>query len=147
MKSRTCFKTYFLPTPLSFLAVGDRFCIPTSSSHSIFKCIVNTLTELIPQYKIKQQLLLYSNKKYCFARVCDHSARFIDVFIEMSGRMHDARVFRNNPLFLKLTDNQNPLLQRNQYLIGDYTYPLMINLMKTPFRNNGHLLKRAIIGD
>ncbi|XP_018398475.1 PREDICTED: putative nuclease HARBI1 [Cyphomyrmex costatus] len=75
--------------------------------------------------------------------VCDHSKRFIDVFIGMPGRMHDARVFRNSPLFRKLTDQQNPLLQRNQHLIGDCAYPLMVNLM-TPFRDNGHLLPSQV---
>ncbi|XP_025157190.1 putative nuclease HARBI1 [Harpegnathos saltator] len=69
--------------------------------------------------------------------VCDHSARFIDVFIGMPGRMHDARVFRNSSLFQKLTDRENPLLT-HEHLIGDSAYPLMYNLM-TPFRDNGHL--------
>lgn len=61
----------------------------------------------------------------------------------MPGRMHDARVFRNSLLFQKLIDQQNPLLQRNQHLIGDCAYPLMINLM-TPFRDNGRLLPSQV---
>lgn len=56
----------------------------------------------------------------------------------MPGKMHDARVFRNSRLFQMLMDQENPILQREQHLIGDCAYPLMLNLM-TPFRDNGHL--------
>ncbi|XP_011149399.1 putative nuclease HARBI1 [Harpegnathos saltator] len=70
--------------------------------------------------------------------VCDHKARFIDVFLGMPGRMHDARVFRQSELFTQLNNVGNPLLFPNMHLIGDSAYPLMINLM-TPFRDNGHL--------
>ncbi|XP_071576796.1 putative nuclease HARBI1 [Temnothorax nylanderi] len=84
----------------------------------------------------------YFNKKQFHSiilqGVCDHSARFIDVFIGMPGRMHDARVFRNSRLFQMLTDRENPILLQRQHLIGDCAYPLMLNLM-TPFRDNGHL--------
>jgi len=76
-------------------------------------------------------------RKKIFTGVCDHSARFIDLFIGMPGRMHDARVFRNSRIFQMLTNQENPLLQ-HEFLIGDSAYPLMLNLM-TPFRDNGHL--------
>jgi len=72
--------------------------------------------------------------------VCDHKARFIDVFIGMPGRMHDARVFRQGELFAQLNNAANPLLPCNMHLLGDSAYPLMQNLM-TPFRHNGHLTR------
>jgi len=72
--------------------------------------------------------------------VCDHKARFTDIFIGMPGRMHDARVFRQSELFARLNRAENPILPPNMHLIGDSAYPLMINLM-TPFRDNSHLTR------
>ncbi|XP_011883994.1 PREDICTED: putative nuclease HARBI1 [Vollenhovia emeryi] len=67
--------------------------------------------------------------------VCDHKGQFIDCYIGMPGRMHDARVFRNSPLFNAIG---NGLIPENRHIIGDSAYPLLRNLM-TPFKDNGHL--------
>ncbi|KAJ8979101.1 hypothetical protein NQ317_014113 [Molorchus minor] len=57
----------------------------------------------------------------------------------MPGRVHDARVFRNSPLYNRLIGNPPPhLLPPAQHLLGDAAYPLLPNLLK-PFRDNGHL--------
>lgn len=72
--------------------------------------------------------------------VCNHKALFIDVFIGMPGRMHDARVFRQSELFTRLNQGENILLPADMHLLGDAAYPLMTNLM-TPFRDNGHLTR------
>lgn len=63
---------------------------------------------------------------------------FIDIFIGLPGRMHDARVFRNGPLYQRLTDLENPFLPPSSHLIGDDAYLLMMNVMML-LRNNGHL--------
>lgn len=55
----------------------------------------------------------------------------------MPGRMHDACVFRNSPLFRALKDRRNQLLHE-EHIIADSAYKLMYNVM-TPFRDNGHL--------
>lgn len=55
----------------------------------------------------------------------------------MPGRMHDARVFRQSPLFESLRNEIN-LIPKKYHLIGDTAYPLLLNLM-TPFKDNGHL--------
>ncbi|KAF2887456.1 hypothetical protein ILUMI_18717 [Ignelater luminosus] len=73
-------------------------------------------------------------------RVCDDHKIFTDIFIGILGRVHDARVFRNSPLFEQLTGNP-ALLPPNQHLIGDAAYPLLTILMK-PFRNSDHLTPR-----
>lgn len=52
--------------------------------------------------------------------------------------MHDARVFRLCPLYERLMDVDNPLLDENKHIIGDVAYPLSVNLMK-PYSDNGHL--------
>ena len=52
--------------------------------------------------------------------------------------MHDARVFRNSPLYNHLIDGDNPILPPHLHLIGDAAYPLMQHVM-TPYRNTGHL--------
>lgn len=70
--------------------------------------------------------------------VCDNKMLFIDIFIGMPGRMHDARVFRSSPLYLKII-GLPPLINAQQHLLGDSAYPLMNNLL-VPFRDNGHLM-------
>lgn len=174
------FSIWILAKPESFLAAGDRFGLPKSTSYYVFKEIVTILAGLIPNY------ITWPNRRRCheteiiFRRrsrgfpgvvgmidgchipikapagnpidfynrnkihsiilqgVCDHKARFIDVFIGMPGRMHDARVFRQSELFTQLNNAENLLLPPNMHLLGDSAYPLMTNLM-TPFRDNGHL--------
>lgn len=61
----------------------------------------------------------------------------------MPGRMHDARVFRNSPIFRKLNGNP-PLLPPHQHIIGDTAYPLMENLVK-PYIDNGHLTRPQVL--
>lgn len=78
------------------------------------------------------------NEGFVFLGVCDYRMIFIDVFIGMPGRVHDARVFRSSDIYQKLTNENNPLLPRELHLLGDSAYPLMRNLL-TPYRDNGHL--------
>lgn len=59
--------------------------------------------------------------------------KFLDVYIGVPGRVHDARVFRTSPIFAQVHAMPN-----NLHLLGDSAYPLSINVM-TPFRDNGHL--------
>ncbi|XP_018403340.1 PREDICTED: putative nuclease HARBI1 [Cyphomyrmex costatus] len=74
---------------------------------------------------------------------CDHKGVFIDCHIGMPGRMHDARVFRNSPLYNQIRNAEMPLIPNDMHLIGDSAYPLMQNVM-VPFRDNGHLLPSQI---
>lgn len=73
--------------------------------------------------------------------ICDHKARFIDIFVGLPGRMHDARVFRQSEIFRRLTNN---LLPSDHHIIGDAAYPLLVNLL-TPYRDTGHLTRAQII--
>lgn len=50
MDKKLLFTIWLLSKPESFLAVGDRFDIPTSTGHGIFKSIICALAELMPQY-------------------------------------------------------------------------------------------------
>lgn len=68
---------------------------------------------------------------------CNDKREFIDVFAGIAGRVHDARVFRQSPLFTLLTGNDRPI-DESQHLLGDNAYPLLPFLMK-PYRDNGHL--------
>lgn len=70
--------------------------------------------------------------------VCNDRREFIDVFTGIAERVHDARVFRQSPLFILLTGNDPPI-HENQQLLGDNAYPLLPFLMK-PYRDNGHLI-------
>ncbi|CAL1689766.1 unnamed protein product [Lasius platythorax] len=50
LNKKILFTIWLLSKPESFLAVGDRFDIPTSTGHDIFKSIICALAELMPQY-------------------------------------------------------------------------------------------------
>lgn len=48
--------------------------------------------------------------------------------------MHDARVLKNSPIYQCIKNERNPLLLPEVHIIGDFPYPLMINLI-TSFRD------------
>ncbi|KAK5647828.1 hypothetical protein RI129_002720 [Pyrocoelia pectoralis] len=70
--------------------------------------------------------------------VCDHKCLFIDIFVGMPGRVHDARAFRVSPLYDRIISENAPLIPDNFHLLGDSAYPIMKNVM-VPYRDNGHL--------
>lgn len=79
-----------------------------------------------------------------FIGVCDHRNRFINIFVGLPGRMHDARIFRCSNLYRQIRNVEEPLLPAQLHLIGDAAYPLLTNLM-TPYRDTGHLTREQII--
>lgn len=78
-----------------------------------------------------------------FIRICNHRGLFIDCFIGIPGRSHDANVFRHSPVHGRIMNEEAPLIPKKMHLIGDSAYPLLMNLM-TPFRDNGHLTRSEI---
>lgn len=67
--------------------------------------------------------------------VCDNKMRFVDVFAGYPGSVHDARVFKESPLFEML---ERKGIVKEGHLLGDAAYPLKTYLL-TPYRDNGHL--------
>lgn len=63
--------------------------------------------------------------------VCREDKRFSDIYCGWSGKVHDARVYRNQPLSQRVVCGVN-------HIVDDAAYPLTGNLL-TPYRNNGHL--------
>ncbi|XP_048750321.2 uncharacterized protein LOC125662190 [Ostrea edulis] len=83
----------------------------------------------------------YNRKDYysvVLQAVVREDLRFIDVFAGFPGKVHDARIFRNSPLFVN-----GPALCRDGHLLGDSAYPNLTWLL-TPFRDNGHLTEAQI---
>lgn len=76
--------------------------------------------------------------------MCDHKGCFINLYVGLPGRMHDAHVFRRSNLYRQLSNAENPLLPLDLHLIGDAAYLLLPNLM-TPFRDTDHLTIVKII--
>lgn len=68
--------------------------------------------------------------------VCDAKLRFTDIQTGWPGSVHDARVFRNSPLYTLL---ENGNLPEEYHLLGDSAYTLQ-PYMLVPYRDNGHLL-------
>ncbi|XP_061195126.1 putative nuclease HARBI1 [Saccostrea echinata] len=78
----------------------------------------------------------YNRKDYysvVLQAVVREDLRFIDVFAGFPGKVHDARIFHNSPLFI-----HGQALCREGHLLGDSAYPNLTWLL-TPFRDNGHL--------
>ena len=78
----------------------------------------------------------YNRKDYysvILQAVVSHDLRFIDVYTGWPGKVHDARVFQNSPLF-----QSGPGKCGNYHILGDSAYP-NISWLLTPFQDNGHL--------
>jgi hypothetical protein len=74
-----------------------------------------------------------------FQAVCDHTLCFTDVFAGYPGKVHDARVYRNSPLYESVTGEGGQLtFPDNSYILGDGAYPIHPRLL-TPFRDTGRL--------
>lgn len=65
--------------------------------------------------------------------ICQKDLRFVDVLVGWPGSVHDAGVFRNSEVSIKINEMPDDL-----HILGDSAYPLEVNLM-TPFRDNGQL--------
>lgn len=85
--------------------------------------------------------------------VCDHQGRFLDIFVGYPGSVHDARILKNSPIYLRGT-----YPPPGYFLLGDGGYPCLENPLAliTPFRqpvagmaeqrfNNHHSRARCII--
>ena len=73
--------------------------------------------------------------------VCDMDMKFIDVFCGFPGSVHDARVFRNSPLFVDAERNKDLLFPGNSHWIGDTAYPLKPWIL-TPYKDTGCLTRQ-----
>ena len=97
-----------------------------------------------PHHKtIRKRCGLLQQERFLFVilqAVVREDIRFIDVFARYPGKVHDARVFRNSPLFLN-----GPVLCRDCHwpVLGDSAYPNLPWLL-APFRDNGHLTNSQI---
>ncbi|KAJ8969118.1 hypothetical protein NQ317_003996 [Molorchus minor] len=119
-EKKLLFTIWVLSKPESFLSAGDRFNIAKSTAHQIFfNTIVNS--------KFITKLLILQ-------AVCNDRKQFIDIFVKMPGRVHDARVFRLCDLFTLLT-RDHAAIHENEHFV-DAAYPLF---PLKPYRDNGHL--------
>ena len=70
---------------------------------------------------------------YTIAGVCREDMRFTDINVGFPGRVHDARVFSNSPLFHEGVTRCGEFV-----VLGDSAYPNLSWLL-TPFRQNQNL--------
>ena len=66
--------------------------------------------------------------------VATYDLRFLDIFVGWPGRSHDAKVFKNNPLFRTLPallQQPNGRLIETYHIVADGAYPLSPQVMTT----------------
>ncbi|XP_022229334.2 protein ALP1-like [Drosophila obscura] len=62
--------------------------------------------------------------------VCDAQSRFLNVYIDVAN--NEQCILLASPLFEDLMDMETPLMAEHTHIVGDKTYPLLLNLM-TPY--------------
>ena len=86
----------------------------------------------------------YINRKFFHSiqlqAVFDADLLCTDAFCGFPGRIHDARAFRNSPLFEDARSGPDELFPGNTHILGDSAYPLQKWLL-TPFKNYGNLIE------
>ena len=84
----------------------------------------------------------YINRKRYYSvilqAVCQADLQFTDVYSGWPGRVHDARVLRNSPLW-----ERGATLCGAYLIVADGAYPCRRWLL-TPYRNNGHLTRDEV---
>lgn len=64
--------------------------------------------------------------------VCDDKMYFTDIFVGCPGKMSLGRVLGVSPLYAKIGNKQNPLIEPRKHILGDKNYPQLATLL-TPY--------------
>ena len=83
----------------------------------------------------------YNRKKFpsiILQAVCDQNLHFLDVYCGWPGSVHDSRVLKNSPLFIKTSENKEEQFPANTHSIGDSAFGLSKWLL-TPYKVFGNL--------
>ncbi|KAL1276531.1 hypothetical protein QQF64_036154 [Cirrhinus molitorella] len=79
--------------------------------------------------------MCYLNRKLFYSiqlqALCDHQGKYLDIFVGFPGSVHDSRVLRNSPIYLKAL-----YPPEGYHILGNGGYPCLIQLISlvTPFR-------------
>ena len=73
--------------------------------------------------------------------MCNEKLIFINCYAGEVGSVHDARMLRRSPLFMRLEENSEVEFPNSGHVLGDLAYPLKTNLL-VGFKNNGRLTAR-----
>lgn len=73
--------------------------------------------------------------------VCSFDYEIIDVFCGFPGSCHDARMWHESPLGLKLQEHAEEMLPEDSHILGDSAYPCTPTML-VPFKNDGHLTEQ-----
>ncbi|XP_068150351.1 uncharacterized protein [Drosophila tropicalis] len=151
----------------TYRQAGQTFGISTSSGAEIYKWVTSAFATLLPSYldwsyakcetdaelpgvvgvigechiSLRSSIRLEKTnkivKKLAFQTVCDKRYRFLDLFIDLPNGDQQCLLLRSS-LYERLIDMEKPIMTRTKHLVGDISYPLLINLM-TPYPNDVNL--------
>ena len=122
-----------------------------------FPNVIGTLDDLHIEIKLTEEL---PNHRcyFCWKQfysihlqvVATYDMRFLDIFVGWPGRSHDARVFKNNPLYRTLPSRLRaiplPRLAETYHILADSSFPLspqvMTSIKKPKNRDLNHVERR-----
>lgn len=111
-------------TPEEQMEVGEGFA--RLNGHQLFRGSMGAIDGCHIRIKAPAEpdAQCYRNRKLFHSiqlqAVCDHKARFIDVFVGFPGSVHDTRILRHSPLY---SCGFYPPV--NTFLLGDGGYPCL----------------------
>ena len=108
---------------------------------NVVGCVDGTLIKVTVPNRVKQEY--YCRKQFTavvMQGLCDSELMFRDVFAGWPGSAHDARVWRNSPLYKAIEENPD-MVPGNSHILGDSAYPLKTYLI-VPYKDNGHLSRK-----
>ena len=83
----------------------------------------------------------YNRKKFpsiILQAVCDQNLHFLDVYCGWPGSVHDSRILKNSPLFIKTSENKEEQFPANTHSIGDSAFGISKWLL-TPYKDFGNV--------
>ncbi|XP_023031348.2 protein ALP1-like [Drosophila willistoni] len=151
----------------TYRQAGQTFGISTSSGAEIYKWMTSAFATLLPSYmnwsnakcgtdaelpgvvgvigecriSLRSSIRLEETDKIvrnlAFQAVCDKRYRFLDLFVDLPNEDQQCLLLRSS-LYERLIDMEKPFMPRTKHLVGDISYPLLINLM-TPYPKDVNL--------
>ena len=127
-----------LPMESTVESIGKAFAekVGCASFNKFAGAIDGTLINIKVPFKLTKE---YNSRKMCttmiLQAVVDNAGKFIDIYTGWPGSVHDSRVLKNSPIFVRKL-----YPPKDYYLLADSGYFLNDHIgIITPYRDTGNL--------